>query len=170
MTTDSDHHGRSTEGRARQRRSIITIGLVLLMLFFAAWYAMSYIRANDTATGATTTLTPSPTSSCDLTPEEVPVNVYNATNRAGLAAQVASDLRKRGFQVLTVANDPKREELTGRGELRYGELGKPGAELVSQHIGSFAKQVDERTRTSVDVVLGPKFDRLVDTARVAPTC
>lgn len=165
--TDNDHHGESSEARARRRRSIITVSLVILMLFFTAWYAMSYIRADDPRSASPATS--STTSSCDLAPKDVEVNVYNATNRAGLAAQVAGDLRKRGFAVKTVANDPKRAQLTGRGELRYGNKGKSGAELVDNNVGTFARQVDERTRTSVDVVLGPEFDGLVDKAAV-PDC
>lgn len=165
--TDKHHYGESSEARARSRRSIITFSLVILMLFFAAWYALSYLRVDDTRSASPTTS--STTTSCDLAPKDVEVNVYNATNRAGLAAQVAKGLRQRGFVVKTVANDPKRAELTGRGELRYGEQGKSGADLVDDTVGSFARKVDERTRTSVDVVLGPQFDGLVDKAAV-PDC
>lgn len=162
-----DHYGETSEARARHRRSVITVSLVILMIFFAVWYALSYIRA-DGAEGASPTTTSS-TSSCDITPQEVEVNVYNATDRAGLAAQVAKGLRGRGFVVETVANDPKRAELTGLGELRYGSVGKAGADLVDEHVGSFARNVDERTRTNVDVVLGPTFDGLVDKESV-PDC
>ncbi|WP_277452942.1 LytR C-terminal domain-containing protein [Janibacter sp. DB-40] len=162
-----DHYGESTEARARRRRSIITFSLVILMLFFAVWYALSYIRADETR--ETSPTTSSSTTSCDLTPEEVEVNVYNATDRPGLAAQVAKGLRGRGFEVKTVANDPKRAELTGLGELRHGTAGKAGADLVDEHVGSFARKVDERTRTNVDVVLGPTFDGLVDKESV-PDC
>lgn len=160
-----DHYGESSEARARRRRSAITFSLVILLLFFAAWYALSYIRADQDR--APTPTTSSPTSTCSLTPKEVEVNVYNATDRDGLAAQVAKSLRDRGFDVKTVANDPKRAELTGRGELRHGEAGTPGAELVDDHVGSFAMKVDERTRTSVDVVLGPTFETLVDERAVS---
>lgn len=162
-----DYYGESNETRARRRRSVITFSLVILMLFFAAWYAFSYIRADSSPAASPTTS--SPTTTCDLAPKDVEVNVYNATNRAGLAAQVADGLRGRGFVVKTVANDPKRAELTGRGELRYGDKGKSAAELVDNHVGTFARKVDERTRTSVDVVLGPEFDGLVARAAV-PSC
>lgn len=167
--TDDDHYGEPAEARARRRRSIITFTLVVLMLFFAAWYALSYIRAERAPEAAPTPTTSSATSSCDLTPEEVKVNVYNATSRAGLAGQVARGLRQRGFVVETVANDPKKAELTGRGELRYGKKGAEAAELVDVNVGSFAQQIDERTRVGVDVVLGPEFDGLVAQSAVQ-TC
>ena len=164
----SDVHGVPDEVRARQHRSIITISLVVLALFFAAWYAYSYIRADDARSAREAATATPTTTACEMTPEQVEVNVYNATSRPGLAAQVATDLRKRGFVVETVANDPKRAELTGRGELRYGETSLEAARLVEQHVGSFAKKVDERQRTSVDVVLGPTYDQLVDRADITP--
>lgn len=166
MSTD-DHYGESSEARARRRRATITFALVILMLFFAAWYALSYIRADNSQAAPPTTS--SSTTSCELAPKDVTVNVYNATNRDGLAARVSQALRERGFVVKTVANDPKRAELTGLGELRYGKVGAAGAELVDAHVGSFARKVDERARPSVDVVLGPTFDSLVDEAAV-PGC
>lgn len=163
-----EYYGESAEARARRRRTIITVLIVLFILFFAAWYALSYIRADD----ARRTTTPSSTSespTCELTPGQVEVNVYNATTREGLAAQVARDLKKRGFDVTSIANDPKRVEVTGRGELRHGSNGTKGAELVAQHVGEFADVGDERERPAVDVVLGPDYRHLVHESRV-PDC
>ncbi len=161
-------HGQSAAKRARRRRSVITFLIVLLLLFFAAWYALSYIRADDakragasTATSATISAT-----SCVLTPEQVEVNVFNATSREGLAGQVAKDLKKRGFVVTTVANDPKHADVTGRGHLRFGNDGVNPAKLVSRHVGNFEEHPDARKRASVDVVLGPKYQRLVDEAKI----
>lgn len=166
MSVD-ERQGRSSEARARRRRSAITLLLVLLMLFFAAWYAMSYIRADaERRTASTPT---SSTSTCGADPAQVDVNVYNATNREGLAAQVARDLRARGFVIKTVANDPKQVDVTGRGQLRHGTAGAKGAELVARHVGDFEDTPDERARTSVDVVLGPDYRHLVDEER-ASTC
>jgi len=153
------YYGRSTEARARRRRAVITVLIVVLVLFFAAWYALAYMRADggSRATGTTTTAAPT----CPLTPAQVEVNVYNATNREGLAGRVARGLKKRGFVVKTVANDPKQMEVTGRGQLRHGTKGAKGAELVGRHVGTFEDVPDERARTSVDVVVGPGYRRLV---------
>ncbi len=165
-----DYYGRTAEARTRRRRTSLTILIVLLILFFAAWYAMSYLQAEDTqaAPSTTTSSTSSSTAPCPE-PADVQVNVYNATNRAGLAAEVATDLRARGFDVKTVANDPKRAQLTGPGQLRYGSAGAKGAERVLGHVGNFERQIDERQRPSVDVVLGPQYEQLVPPAKV-PTC
>lgn len=165
-----DHYGRTAEARARRRRTSLTILIVLLMLFFAAWYAMSYLQAGDQQATPTTTSSSSTSSTAPCPePADVPVNVYNATNRAGLAAEVATALRARGFDVKTVANDPKRAQLTGPGQLRYGAAGAKGAERVAGHVGNFERKIDERSRPSVDVVLGPEYEQLVSPAEV-PTC
>lgn len=165
---EQEEYGLSSEARARRRRSVITLLVVLLSVFFAAWYALSYIRADDQrrAEGSATSTEPS---GCEVAPEQVDVNVYNATNREGLAAKVARDLKSRGFTVKTVANDPKQAEIEGRGELRFGEQGRKGADLLSEHVGEFAERTDERARVTVDVVLGPRYRHLVSEERT-PAC
>lgn len=166
-----DEYGENDPATSRRRRSIITFSLVLLLLFFAVWYALSYIRA-DEATGEEATssaTTRSTTSTCDVSPQQVEVNVYNATDREGLAGRVAADLEERGFDVKTVANDPKKAELDGAGQLRYGSNGRKGADLVQVHTGEVEMIQDARKRTSVDVVLGPRFTQLVPEADL-PGC
>ncbi len=153
-----DYYGQSAEARARRRRAIITTLLALLMIFFAAWYAMSYIRADDARRASSSTSTTSAT--CPAKAADVQVNVYNATDREGLATKAARDLRQRGFDVRTIANDPKRAEVTGPGELRHGTNGTKGAELLSEHVGEFSIAKDERERETVDVVLGPDYRKL----------
>ena len=66
-----------------------------------------------------------------LTASQVTVNVYNATNRAGLAASTAKDVKARGFVDRPVANDPLKKKIDGAGELRFGPNGKAGAALVA---------------------------------------
>lgn len=65
----------------------------------------------------------------------------------------------------TVANGPKKVELTGREELRHGPDGAKGAELVTRHAGTFSERTDDRERPDVDVVLGPDYRHLVDEDR-----
>lgn len=161
-------YGLSSDARARRQRSVITLLVALLAVFFAAWYALSYIRADDEE-GSAGAATEAGTSACEVTPEQVDVNVYNATDREGLAASVARDLKSRGFTVKTVANDPKQAELDGRGELRFGDEGTKGAGLLAEHVGELAERTDERARATVDVVLGPRYRHLVSEHRV-PSC
>ena len=160
--------GASSSRRARRRRALITLGLVALMLFFAFWYAYSYFEASDghraTAAKPTCTATASPV----LTPSGVTVNVYNATDRSGLAASTASAVRKRGYRIATVANDPLQKTVAGPAEVRYGAAGRAGARLVLTLVKGSKAVKDSRTDSSVDLVLGDKFTVLAAPAKAKP--
>lgn len=165
--SEGEYYGRSPEARARRRRAVITVVLVLLLVFYATWYALSYLTHEGEREGSTATTSATPT--CEVNPDQVEVNVYNATQRKGLAKQVARDLKKRGFDVKTIGNDPNPSEVSGRGELRHGASGAKGAELVSEHLGEVEDVVDERGRAAVDVVVGPEYTQLVR-EDAAPDC
>lgn len=150
--------GASSSRRTRRRRALITLGLVSLMLFFAFWYAYSYYRHSDThpaaATPSCTTKPATPTAA------DVTVNVYNATDRAGLAAKTAGEMRKRGFKVATVANDPLKRKIPGPAEVRYGASAGPDSKLVLALVKGAKAVRDGRPDASVDLVLGEKFTAL----------
>ena len=164
----ADEYGMTSEERAGRRRMVLTVVLVALIAFLVLWYAMSYVRADGgRTTGTSSSDSSSPaTPACSIPPKEVTVNVYNATDRAGLAGRVAKELRGRGFDVELVANDPKQAEVRGVGQLRHGKVSDPKAGLLTKHVGAFKDVQDERTRETVDVVLGEKFRDLVPTKRV----
>lgn len=146
---------------ARRRRTIVTFLVVALLLFFAFWYAMSYIRADD-ARRALPKATPS--ASCPVAPADIRVNVYNGTTRDGLAAKVTGDLRKRGFVVGKVGNDPKGGNVAGAGQLRYGGAGAHQVRVLGRHVGEMEQVADQRKSAVVDVVLGKDFVQLVPLA------
>ena len=150
--------GASSSRRARRRRALITLAVVALMLFFAFWYAYSYYRHSDQHhAAATPSCTQKPAA---VTPAEVTLNVYNATNRAGLAAKTADQVRKRGFKVSTVANDPLQRTIAGTAEVRYGVSGLADSKLVLALVKGAKAVRDARPDSSVDLVLGDKFGAL----------
>jgi hypothetical protein len=104
-----------------------------------------------------------------LDPHRVKVRVYNATERAGLARSVATQLRQRGFSISATSNDPLVgiRAVTGIGEIRYGAQGSTQAELVSWHFPGVRKAEDPRTGAIVDVAVGPGFRRLATAAQIA---
>ncbi len=161
--------GASSSRRAKRRRALITLAVVALMLFFAFWYAYSYYRDSGNRAAATT-----PTSTCTatnapLTPAGVTVNVYNATTRGGLAAKTAAEVRKRGFKVATVANDPLQKKVAVAAEVRYGKSGTAGGKLVAALVKGTKAVPDSRTDSSVDLVLGTKFTALVPVPKATPS-
>ena len=102
---------------------IVVLAVVGVLVLFAAGFAAALLIGGDTerptvvAGGATAepetdvSTEPEP---CETTlvapaevlprPDSVVVNVYNSTNRAGLASTVAQDLSLRGFRINKVEN------------------------------------------------------------------
>lgn len=159
----------SVAARQRRRRSLLTIGVILLGLFFAFWYGLSYYEADSKARAARP---PAPT--CrpfdpnEVTPAEVTVNVYNATGRTGLAGSTAKLVADRGFTIGKVTNDPSTRKTPAVAEVRHGPAGATAAQLVAGIMPSGTKLVaDKRKDAGVDIALGTKFKALKPAA--APT-
>jgi hypothetical protein len=157
--------GASRTRRARRRRALITLGIVALMLFFAFWYAYSYFQESN-APRANANPTCTATSTAKV-PSQITVNVYNSTDRSGLAARTASDVRKRGFKVSAVSNDPLQKNVAGAAEVRYGPTGTASAKLVLALVKGSKAVKDSRTDSSVDLVLGAKFTALTAPPKAA---
>ena len=94
----------------------------------------------------------------------VHLNVYNATKRRGLATDVAKELRRRGFVVGKVSNDPAKRKVTGVAEVRASTAGAAAARTVGAQVASFVAVPDQRKDASVDLVLGAGFHALRTTA------
>lgn len=162
--------GASRSRRSRRRRAVITLLVVALMLFFAFWYAYSYYRSSGQAVAAPapTCTTAAPARAAKATapkPADITVNVYNATDRDGLAGKTASDVRERGFKVATVTNDPLQRSVAGTAEVRYGKSGAAKAKVVLALVKGAKPVRDARTDASVDLVLGDKFTALTAPAK-----
>ncbi|HHU08774.1 MAG TPA: LytR C-terminal domain-containing protein [Intrasporangiaceae bacterium] len=143
--------GMSTK-RRRQRRTAITMLLTLLLLFGAFWWAWAYMRDGEAESGGKTT-----ESGC-IDAKAATFNVYNATNRSGLARSAADALTAAGFKVGKVANDPERKKLPGHVEIRFGPAGKPYATSFKQDYGQSVSMTPvERDGSTLDVVLGDAF-------------
>lgn len=159
--------------RQQQRRATTTILVVLLMLFFAFWYAYSYYRASggdEARAGDGSTCRPYDPKV--PAPGNTTVNVYNATSKNGLAARTAAELKRRGFLVGTVSNDPS-DRTVAVAEVRYGPAGKSRAQLVVPLGGKGTTQLaDKRKDATVDLVLGNTFSALAATPKATgqPMC
>ena len=157
--------------RARRRKALITVAVVLLGLFFAFWWAWSYYQV-----GSSTKATPTTSATCQadgpsvIVPSKITVNVFNSTTRAGLAKSASEELRAQGYAIGQVANDPQKKQVAGPAEVRFGPAGKARADLVLTSIGEGAVAVpDERADASVDVALGQAFVKMQPVALPAGT-
>ena len=73
------------------------------------------------------------------------MNVYNATDQRGLASRVAAELKRRGFHVGKVDNDPLKRQVTGAAEVRSSTAGAGAARTVSAQVGTVVAVPDQRT-------------------------
>jgi hypothetical protein len=167
-----EESGASIRRRRRRRRAALTLTLVGLVMFGTFAYAAAYFQ------GWVGTSAPKPAASpaCQvvtpvqaLKPAAVTINVYNATNRTGLAASVAKSLRTQGFKVAKVANDPLGKQIAGVGEVRHGGPGAAGASLAATRLSGAKVVPDARTDATVDIVLGERFTALRAPPKVAPS-
>jgi len=164
----------SVTARQRRRRSLIVIGLVVLGLFFAFWYAWSYYQADSTARASRPPpATCAPVDPLAVTPEITTVNVYNASTRNGLAGSVSRSLADRGFVIGKVANDPSSRKAPKIAEIRYGPKGEAQAKLLRTSLPKGTVLVnDKRKVATVDLAVGPKYTTLapVPTTTALPMC
>ena len=169
---------------------LVAIGMVIL---FGAGYGLSRIiqgsGASDASStteptdGATGTSAPEPEPCVTVTvtpgaglpsPAQVTTNVYNATDRTGLAATTAEELQIRGFLVGVIDNDPLAKTITGVAEIRHGPSGEQAARLMAFYLPGAELVDDGRKDATIDTVLGAAYTTVapqseVDAALAAPS-
>lgn len=99
--------------------------------------------------------------------EQSEINVYNSTDRRGLAAGVAQGLRSRGFPVLAVDNDPLDAGVQEPAQVRHGPQGLQAARTVAAQVDGAVLVDDGRTGAAVDLVLGAGYRQLRGPAQAA---
>ncbi len=188
--------GPRSSARHRRRQSpvvaviLVVIGMVIL---FGAGYGLSRIiqGAGGTDAGSTTAPTGEATSSSAPEPEpcvtvtvtpgaglpspsQVTTNVYNATDRTGLAATTAEELQVRGFLIGVIDNDPIAKTITGVAEIRHGPSGEQAARLMAFYLPGAELVDDGRKDATIDTALGAAYTAVapqseVDAALAAPS-
>lgn len=134
------------------------------------------VRMLGSSGDATSSPDASPSASCSTimaapadelpVPQKVKVNVYNATETSGLASKTARELKKRGFAVLDVANDPVGLPIEGVARIRYGPNSTQRAELLAYYIpGAELVEID-RTGPKIDLAIGDLFTQIAPEAEV----
>ncbi len=148
--------------RFRRLRTTITMLLLLGLVAGATYYAWQIVTepaASEDEPVVTTPVCAVPVPEDPPPPESISLNVYNGTDRSGLANQVAREMRDIGFVTLDVANDPLGRSVTGVAEIRAAEQDENVTYVMSQLPGSVFL-ADERQDDTIDVVLGQAFERV----------
>jgi hypothetical protein len=171
MLTPAGVGGRNkVRRRGRGRRRARTIVVLLLIATAAAAGAAWLWSGDDTQTAAAPRRPSCPSTQpapALVAANDVHLNVYNATKRRGLASEVAQQLRKRGFKVAKVENDPADRTVTGIAEVRASTSGTAAVRTVGAQVASFVAVPDQRKDASVDLVLGAAFRTLRTPAAAA---
>lgn len=154
----------------RHLRTAITMLVLTGFVAVSGWYGWnSLTRPADAgdATAVAPTCVPAIPSNAPA-PADIQLNVYNATDRNGLASATARELRKRGFAILDVTNDPLGKTVAGTAEVRAGAANQAAAGVVVAQVAGAVFVPDTRTDTSVDLVLGETYQALAPPGQPAP--
>lgn len=143
----------------RRRRAFAIVGLLVALVFLVVLtIAVLVLRDRADDSGAVTSATPCRTAEAETpAPSNITVNVYNSTQRTGLAANTAADLRTHRFQIGAVGDDPRGTPIDDVAEIRHGQAGKDAATVLATRVRGARLMADERDEASLDLVLGERF-------------
>lgn len=149
----------------RHLRTAITLLVLLVIVSGAGWYSWNLIAGESEADEDPNGIVAAPT--CAVVaptgappPEDIGLNVYNATDRNGLASSVAREMRERGYAILDVANDPTTRTVTQVAEVRANVEQQLAVDLVMSQFPGSVFLPDERTDGSIDLALGEAFEAI----------
>lgn len=110
------------------------------------------------------------TKAADTTPVRLPkpsavtVNVYNATNRPGLAKSTADELKKRGFVIGKVGNAPAafNNKLKSTAVLLGGPQAQGALKVLGTQLAAGSLKTDPKRAggANVDLIIGSAFGAL----------
>jgi hypothetical protein len=151
----------------RHLRTAVTLLLLVGVMVAAAYFGWQRIAGDADNDPVAEPCAPSTQASVPA-PGDIEINVYNATNRNGLASQVADQMRERGFVVAEIANDPLDKDVTGTAEIRGNAAQQGAAALLTTTVPSAVFVPDDREVATLDVVLGDAFEALAAPDAPAP--
>lgn len=97
-------------------------------------------------------------------PAQIEVNVYNATQRTGLAKDTADELKKRGFKIGKVGNAPAEydKKVKASGMLLGSSTASNGAfGVLGTQVDGVRTKSDQRKGKDIDLIIGDGFKDLV---------
>lgn len=166
---------RMRRSRNRRRIALAVIG-ALGALGLAGWGTLQLI---DVFSGGTGTVRAESRAACDTklqtrpspsarplpSPRQIMVNVYNATQRGGLAQRTADELKKRGFKIGKVGNaSPEYDKKVKNAGILLGASTADNGRLkvLSTQLTGFSAKADARKSDTVDLIIGDGFTALVE--------
>jgi len=152
--------------RNERRKRILSLSAVALAVFLIG-YATGYL-VNRPVFVPVENADPTPCITLALFPSEfvpkpnkVEVRVLNGSKRVGVAGITGEVLENAGFKVLEVGN-LGADNIEVAAEIRYGTKSKNAAILLQAYIVNAVLVQDNRTDTSIDIVVGQGFESVRD--------
>ncbi len=137
---------------------VLLVGLIGAAIIVALAIMNGQIRI-PTAERSRAAVSACPTATFDYTPnDKVSLNVFNATNRPGLARSVADEFLARKFAVADVGNT--QSGYRGVAAVISGAAGQSAAFSVQRNLPESDYFQDGRSDGSVDVILTTEFKEL----------
>ncbi|MBE1488064.1 LytR C-terminal domain-containing protein [Plantactinospora soyae] len=102
-------------------------------------------------------------------PEDIKINVFNATSTPNQANEVKDDFQNRKFKVLKAGNEPKNKGVDRVAVLRYGPKGVGSYHVLKAYfLNEATPEFDLKRDTDVvDVVIGDEFKQLATQTEVS---
>jgi hypothetical protein len=150
----------STAARRRRRRAALVLTALVAVLVAIGLYAFAYFQnwlpgPDETGTTDQTTAT---TAAPTLAPEDVIVNVYNASGASGIAGRTAEALQSHGYEIDAVDNAPAGTETPEVAEIRHGPSTLEDAQLLQTLIPQAELVEDSREIEEIDLYIGTDFE------------
>ena len=162
---------------ARLRTAITLAALAALMLFGITWGWAQVSKPFPGKVDAAICVDTAYKAGQQLFVQDVTVNVFNASDREGLATRTLAELTDAGFAAGLTDNAPKGTSLSAPAEIWVKDLDDPAAKLLRPRVGKVP--VVEHTDNSdagITLVVGDGFEDLrqgpdsVVLAKDAVTC
>lgn len=158
--------------RRRQAWSFTALVLVVGLLGLGGagvvqgWWAWPFGQGGDGRAGEGSNVCPTPSSTLSA-PAATQVQVLNATQRRGLAADVAAQLGQRGYKIAGIGNDDSGVAVAEPAQVRHGPEGVLQAQTVAINIPGAVLVDDGRPGNQVELALGEGFAALATPEEVA---
>ena len=154
--------------RAQRRNRMIQIGAGVLALYCVGFLTGFLVKQVTTVPVAGST----PVSCITLAiipndilpkPNAVTLNILNGSDRVGMATITADIFKSRNFKINKIGNFSDYP-VTGTAEIHFGPAGSDAAKLAAAYIENSVLVEDDRTDSSVDVIVGQTFSDVLTTA------
>ncbi|MGW2490205.1 LytR C-terminal domain-containing protein [Streptomyces sp. NPDC001606] len=173
ITGDKYPRMRPPRRRGRLVAAVVASAAALGLIGWGTVQLIDVFTGGEKATAATskagcrTKVSPAAHAKALPEPGQITVNVYNATQRTGLAKDTADALKKRGFKIGDVGNAGKEydKKVKGTGIL----LGPAGARntslpVLATQLAAAEQRVDGRKEADLDLIIGDGFKGLAKPA------